>query len=102
MLHIVLPKFWMGCEHQPENSNAIGLISLASITVDFLNFSAFSLKEKSTHWVVDVWGTNCRWQGRCSWVSCGSLVKDAPVDAGAPMTVNNLGALLSDSVMPST
>lgn len=34
----------MGCEHQPENSNAIGFISLASITVDFLNFSAFSLK----------------------------------------------------------
>lgn len=49
MLHIVLPKFRMGCEHQPENSNAIGFISLASITVDFLNFSVFSLKEKNTH-----------------------------------------------------
>lgn len=35
-------------------------------------------------------------------MSCGSLVKDTPVDAGAPVTVNNLGALLSDSVMPST
>lgn len=46
-----------GFEHQPENSNAIEFISLAnleSITVDFLNFITFSLKEKNTYWVVDV------------------------------------------------